>query len=108
MNIHSYKGVIMEKIETIIKLSEFFKVFADSTRLRILEVLLKGETNVNNISILINVSQSAVSHQLKNLRASNLVKTRKEGQTIYYSIADNHIKTIMKYGIEHIKEGIKL
>lgn len=98
----------MEKIETIIKLSEFFKVFADSTRLRILEVLLKGETNVNNISILINVSQSAVSHQLKNLRASNLVKTRKEGQTIYYSIADNHIKTIMKYGIEHIKEGIKL
>ena len=108
MNTHSYKGVIMEKIETIIKLSEFFKVFADSTRLKILEILLKGETNVNNISILINVSQSAVSHQLKNLRASNLVKTRKEGQTIYYSIADNHIKTIMKYGIEHIKEGIKL
>ena len=98
----------MEKIETIIKLSEFFKVFADSTRLRILEVLLKGETNVNNISILINVSQSAVSHQLKNLRASNLVKTRKEGQTMYYSIADNHIKVIIECGLEHIKEGIKL
>ena len=98
----------MEKIETIIKLSEFFKVFADSTRLRILEVLLKGETNVNNISILINVSQSAVSHQLKNLRASNLVKTRNEGQTMYYSIADNHIKVIIECGLEHIKEGIKL
>ena len=56
----------------------------------------------------INASNSAVSHQLSYLRSTNLVKTRKEGQVIYYSIADNHIKVIIEYGLEHIKEGIKL
>ena len=98
----------MEDIKIINELSEFFKVFADATRLRILEVLLKDETCVNSISKEIDVSPSAVSHQLSYLRSTNLVKTRKEGQVIYYSIADNHIKVIIKYGLEHIKEGIKL
>lgn len=98
----------MEDIKIINELSDFFKVFADSTRLRILEVLLKDETCVNDISKKIKVSPSAVSHQLSYLRSTNLVKTRKEGQVIYYSIADNHIKVIMEYGLEHIKEGIKL
>lgn len=98
----------MEDIKIINELSEFFKVFADATRLRILEVLLKDETCVNDISKEIDVSPSAVSHQLSYLRSTNLVKTRKEGQVIYYSIADNHIKVIIKYGLEHIKEGIKL
>ncbi len=98
----------MEDIKIINELSDFFKVFADATRLRILEVLLKDETSVNSISKEIDVSPSAVSHQLSYLRSTNLVKTRKEGQIIYYSIADNHIKVIIKYGLEHIKEGIKL
>ena len=98
----------MENINIINELSEFFKVFSDTTRLRILEVLLKKETYVNEISETIGVSPSAVSHQLSYLRSTNLVKTRKDGQVIYYSIADNHIKVIIEYGLEHIKEGIKL
>ena len=98
----------MENIEIINELSEFFKVFSDTTRLRILEVLLEKETYVGDIANKINVSNSAVSHQLSYLRSRNLVKTRKEGQVIYYSIADNHIKVIIECGLEHIKEGIKL
>lgn len=98
----------MEDIKIINELSEFFKVFSDTTRLRILEVLLEKETSVGDISNKIKVSPSAVSHQLSYLRSTNLVKTRKEGQVIYYSITDNHIKVIIKYGLEHIKEGIKL
>lgn len=98
----------MENINIINELSEFFKVFSDPTRLRILEVLLKNETCVNEISETIGASPSAVSHQLSYLRSTNLVKTRKEGQVIYYSIADNHIIVIIEYGLEHIKEGIKL
>ena len=72
------------------------------------EVLLNEETSVGVIANKINASNSAVSHQLSYLRSTNLVKTRKEGQVIYYSIADNHIKVIIEYGLEHIKEGIKL
>lgn len=98
----------MEDIKIINELSEFFKVFSDTTRLRILEVLLEKETSVGDIANKTNVSASAVSHQLSYLRSTNLVKTRKEGQVIYYSIADNHIKVIIEYGLEHIKEGIKL
>ena len=98
----------MEDIKIINELSEFFKVFSDTTRLRILEVLLEKETYVGDISNKIKVSPSAVLYQLSYLRSTNLVKTRKEGQIIYYSIADNHIKVIIKYGLEHIKEEIKL
>ena len=98
----------MEDIKIINELSEFFKVFSDTTRLRILEVLLQKETSVGDISNKIKVSASAVSHQLSYLRSTNLVKTRKEGQVIYYSIADNHIKIIIECGLEHFKEGIKL
>ena len=88
-------------------LSEFFKIFGDSTRLRILDVLLNGEKCVNEISDILNVSQSAISHQLKNLRTSNLVKTNKIGKTVKYSIADDHIKIILEYGLEHIMEEVK-
>ncbi len=105
MNRYSDKG---DNMEIINKLSEFFKVFSDTTRLKILKVLLEGEVCVSDISSKIDVSSSAVSHQLSYLRSTNLVKTRKVGQVIYYSIADNHIKVIIEYGLEHIKEGIKL
>lgn len=85
-------------------LSEFYKIFADQTRLRILDVLLNKPLCVNEISEILDMSQSAISHQLKNLRASNLVKTEKNGKNVYYSISDEHIKIILKYGLEHIAE----
>ena len=87
-------------------LAEFFKIFADETRLRILDLLVSGEKSVNEISRKLNVSQSAVSHQLKTLRGSNLVKANKVGQTVNYSIKDEHIEIILKYGIEHLKEKV--
>ena len=98
MNIHSK--------EFLYGLSEFFKIFADPTRLRILEVLINKPLCVNDISEKLNISQSAVSHQLKYLRTSNLVKTEKVGKNVFYNISDNHIKIILEYGIEHLKEVI--
>ena len=85
-------------------LAEFFKIFADETRLRILDLLVSGEKCVSEISEKLDVSQSAVSHQLKTLRNSNLVKANKIGQMVNYSIKDEHIETILRYGIEHLKE----
>ena len=85
-------------------LSEFYKVFGDTTRLKILEVLLEKEMSVTDISDKLNISQSAISHQLRMLRNLNLVKTKKIGQSVLYSISDNHVKVILEYGIEHIKE----
>lgn len=86
------------------KLSEFFKVFCDSTRIKILNTLLEKEKCVFEIAQALNISQSAVSHQLKTLRSSNLVKTKKIGNTVIYSISDDHIEIILKYGMEHIME----
>ena len=91
--------------ELLYDLGEFYKVFADETRLRILDVLLNKSLCVNDISDILQVSQSAISHQLKNLRALNLVKTEKVGKNVYYSISDEHIKIILEYGLEHIMEG---
>ena len=99
--------MIQNSRETLIELSEFYKTFSDQTRLRILDVLLNKPLCVNEISEILDITQSAISHQLKNLRASNLVKTEKIGQKVYYSISDNHIEIILKYGLEHIKEVVK-
>lgn len=90
--------------ELLYGLSEFYKIFGDETRLRILDVLLNGPKCVNEISEILEISQSAISHQLKNLRTSNLVKAEKVGKNVNYSISDDHIKIILKYGLEHIKE----
>lgn len=90
--------------ELLYGLSEFYKIFADQTRLRILDTLLNKPMCVNEISEILNISQSAISHQLKNLRTSNFVKADKEGKNVIYSIADNHIEVILKYGLEHIAE----
>lgn len=92
--------------ELLYGLSEFYKIFGDQTRLRILDVLVNKPMCVNEISEILDISQSAVSHQLKNLRSSNLVKTEKVGKNVIYSIADEHIKIILKYGLEHISEVI--
>ena len=90
--------------ELLSGLSEFYKIFGDQTRLRILDALLNKPLCVNEISELLDMTQSAISHQLKNLRTSNLVKTDKIGKNVYYSISDEHIKIILKYGLEHISE----
>lgn len=88
-------------------LSEFFKIFGDGTRLRILNYLLDGEKCVSEIAESLEISTSAVSHQLKTLRTSNIVRTRKDGKQIYYTLSDKHIEIILKYAYEHIQEGVE-
>ena len=85
-------------------LSELFKIFGDATRVRILYVLFEGERCVQDIADTIGMSQSSVSHQLRILKQSRLVKFRREGRTIYYSLADDHVLTILCQGLEHIQE----
>ena len=92
------------RLEDIMELSDLFKVFADSTRLRILHKLFNGPISVGVIADALDMSQSAISHQLKYLKDSNLVKSERDGKSIYYSLADDHIKTIFKTGLEHINE----
>lgn len=101
------KQEVLEKLppeEEIKDLAEFFKVFGDSTRLKILSVLLCSEMCVYDIAQLLNMSHSAISHQLRILKQMDLVKNRREGKTIFYSLADGHIVTILSQGIEHIEE----
>ena len=90
--------------DQIIDLSELFKIFGDSTRIKIINVLIDNELCVNDIASLINATQSAVSHQLRILKASKLVTYRKEGNTIYYKLADMHVNKIFELGCEHINE----
>lgn len=94
----------MPEEETLYDLSELFKVFGDSTRIRILYVLFESEMCVCDIAMLLGMSQSAISHQLKSLKLAKLVKSRKEGKTVFYSLSDGHVRTIINQGIEHITE----
>ena len=86
------------------ELAELFKMFADSTRIKILYDLFDGEKNVSEICEDIEMNQSAVSHQLKALKTGKLIKSRREGKAIYYSLDDDHVKTIIEMGKEHIGE----
>ena len=98
---------IDEKIppqEELQDLAEFFKVFGDGTRLKILYVLLSAEMCVYDIAAVLGMSQSAISHQLRVLKQMDLVKNRREGKTIFYSLADAHIVTILSQGLDHIEE----
>ncbi len=90
--------------DKIIDLSELFKIFGDSTRVKIINVLLDNELCVNDISEKIKVSQSAVSHQLRILKDSKLVKYRKDKNLTYYFLADDHVEKIFKMGCEHVNE----
>lgn len=85
-------------------LAELFKIFGDSTRIRILFVLFEAEVCVCDLAKALNMTQSAISHQLKILKNSKLVKSRREGKSIFYSLADGHVRTIIAQGIEHIEE----
>ncbi len=88
----------------LIDLAELFKIFGDSTRIKILYDLFNGEKNVTEICRDLEMNQSAISHQLKILRTSKLVSAKREGKSMVYSLADDHVKTIIAMGKEHIEE----
>jgi len=90
--------------DKILKVSNLYKVFSDETRLRILNALLNCELCVCDISALLNMSHSSISHQLRILRDMNLVKTNKVGKSVYYSLIDDHIQKIIEIGVEHVNE----
>lgn len=85
-------------------LAELFKVFGDSTRIRILYVLFEAEVCVCDLASALNMNQSAISHQLKILKQNKLVKARREGKSVFYSLADDHVRMIIAKGQEHIEE----
>ena len=90
--------------ETLCDLAELFRIFGDSTRIKILYVLFEAEMCVCDIAELLHMTQSAISHQLRVLKQSKLVKFRREGKTIFYSLADDHVRTIIGMGMEHLCE----
>ena len=90
--------------EILFDLAELFKIFGDSTRIKILYVLFEAELCVCDIAAVLGMSQSAISHQLRTIKQARLVKNRREGKTIYYSLADDHVKTIIGMAIEHLEE----
>lgn len=94
----------MPEEDELYDLADFFKVFADSTRIKILYVLMCSEMCVCDLAQILNMTQSAISHQLRTLKQMNLVRNRRDGKTIFYSLADGHIKSILSQGLEHINE----
>ena len=90
--------------ETLFDLAELFKIFGDSTRIKILYVLFESEMCVCDIAQLLGMTQSAISHQLRALKQSKLVKYRREGKTVFYSLADSHVRAILGQGMEHVTE----
>jgi DNA-binding transcriptional ArsR family regulator len=91
--------------KTLDKVSNFFKVLGDPTRIKILYALEKTELCVCDLSVVLDMTQSAVSHQLKTLKDSDLVRSRKEGKAVFYRLADHHVHMIFKEGIEHVGES---
>ena len=108
--IHVHQDVIdsvqdkMPEEETLYDLAELFKIFGDSTRIRILYVLFESEMCVYDIAQLLSMTQSAISHQLRLLKQARLVKFRREGRTVIYSLSDDHVRTIINQGIAHVEE----
>lgn len=107
---HAHPDVIsrisekMPDEDMLIDLAELFKVFGDSTRIKILTVLAESELCVCDISKAVGMTVSAVSHQLKILKQAKLVSFRREGKTVFYALADGHVMTILRQGLEHISE----
>ena len=90
--------------EMLYDLAELYKVFGDTTRIRILYALLEAELCVNDMAQLLGMSQTAVSHQLRVLKNNKLVKFRKEGKIVFYSLSDEHVRSIIEIGMEHVEE----
>lgn len=107
---HNHKHMLdmaraaMPSDDFIFELSDIFKLFGDTTRLKILVALQGGELCVREITELLGMTQSAISHQLKNLKAAGLLGCRREGKTVLYSLADGHVRAIISAGAEHISE----
>ena len=108
--IHAHEEIIrrvrgqMPNEDYLYDLAELFRIFGDSTRIRILYVLFEAEMCVCDIAQLLGMTQSAISHQLRSLKNARLVKARREGKTVFYSLADEHVKTIINQGLEHVRE----
>ena len=99
--------IVNEKMppeETLYNLAELYKVFGDSTRIRILFVLFEAEVCVCDLARALSMTQSAISHQIRILKQNKLVKNRREGKSIFYSLADDHVRTIIAQGLDHIEE----
>ena len=90
--------------DNLLHLADLFKVFGDGTRVRILFVLLEAEVCVCDLATLLGMTQSAVSHQLRILKQAHLIKARRDGKTVFYSLADDHVATLLKQGMEHVCE----
>ena len=103
-NISRIQDVINRNAELFEELAELYKNFSDSSRVKILVALTQSAMCVREISEFLSITQSAVSHQLRILKSSNLVKARREGKNMIYSLVDEHIKTIIDCGMEHIGE----
>ena len=96
---------VHEKVVEKVRLADLFKVFGDGTRVRILFVLLTAEVCVCDLAKLLGMTQSAVSHQLRVLKQARLIKARRDGKTVFYSLADDHVATLLRQGMEHVCEG---
>ena len=94
----------MPDLRVLYDLSDFFKVMGDSTRIRLLWALEEAEMCVNDLAVLLDMTKSAVSHQLKILRTAKLVKAEKRGKNVYYSLADDHVKVVLEMALDHIRE----
>ena len=108
--IHVHEDIVSKVNETmpddeiLYDLAELFKIFGDSTRIKILYVLFESEMCVCDLAQLLGMTQSAISHQLQVLKKSKLVKYRRKGKTVFYSLADSHVRTILGQGMEHVTE----
>ncbi len=108
--IHAHEDAVnrvqkaMPDEDVLYDLAELFKIFGDSTRIKILCVLLESEMCVCDLAALLNLTQSAISHQLRALKQSKLVKYRRDGKTVFYSLADDHVRSIIGQGVEHVSE----
>lgn len=108
--LHAHEDIV-EKVrrelpeeDVLYDLTELFRIFGDSTRVRMLYVLFESEMCVCDIAQLLNMTQSAISHQLRALKNAKLVKARREGKTVFYSLADDHVRTIINQGLDHVRE----
>ncbi len=98
---------VMPPEDDLYDLAELYKVFGDSTRIRILYVLVASEVCVCDLAAALRMTQSAVSHQLKILKQARLVKARREGKSIFYSLDDDHVRSMLRMGLEHIEESAR-
>ena len=90
---------------TLLEMAEFYRMLSDTTRIRIIAALYVSEMCVCDIAVLLNTTKSVISHQLKNLKASNFIKSRKEGREVFYSLKDDHVRLVFEICLDHIKES---